>query len=132
MSGRASLMSRFIFRMTPICSSLFRSEYFSSRMLPPRPPCDALYVSRLALDKTTINLCVFLSLEGIGTCCSATSCGSCGGGHDCVPKQQKMSRVIPGRYSSLLIGSEQLNKLGLFLALSSGAMVWAIMEASED
>ncbi len=29
-SGLASLMSRFIFRMIPICSSLLRSEYLSS------------------------------------------------------------------------------------------------------
>lgn len=43
MSGRASLMSRFILRMTPMCSSLFRSEYLSSRGRPGRPtPCEAL------------------------------------------------------------------------------------------
>lgn len=83
MSGRASLMSRPILRMTPMCSSLLRSEYFSSR--PFRPPCDDLYVSRLAFDSTTINRFVSLSWAGIGVCCSATSCGSSGGGHDWVP-----------------------------------------------
>ncbi len=38
-SGLASLISRFILRITPMCSSLFSSEYFSSRgapgLLPP-------------------------------------------------------------------------------------------------
>ncbi len=37
-SGRASLISRFILRMIPICSSLFNSEYLSSRIFAPRPP----------------------------------------------------------------------------------------------
>ena len=87
-SGRASLISRFIFRITPMCSSLFRREYFSSRRFPPRPPCDALYVSRLAWERTTTSLCVSLSWAAIGTCCSATSCGSWGGGHDCVHPSQ--------------------------------------------
>ena len=78
-------MSRFIFRITPICSSLFSSEYFSS--LPgmpglPGPPWEALYVSRLALDRTTIRRCVCLSVVGMGTCCSAVSFGSDGGGSD--------------------------------------------------
>ena len=90
-SGRASLISRFIFLITPMCSSLFRREYFSSRIVPPRPPCDALYVSRLALDRTTTSLCVSLSWAAIGMCCSATSCGSAGGGHDCVPSQAIVS-----------------------------------------
>ncbi len=36
MSGRASLMSRFIFLMMPMCSSLFSSEYLSSLPAPPR------------------------------------------------------------------------------------------------
>ena len=81
-SGRASPMSLFIFRMTPICSSLFSSEYFSSLTTPPRLLWDDLYVSRLALERTTINLWVSLSLDAIGTCWWATSCGSSGGGHD--------------------------------------------------
>ena len=38
MSGLASLMSRFILRITPMCSSLFSSEYFSSRGAPGLPP----------------------------------------------------------------------------------------------
>jgi hypothetical protein len=85
-SGRASLMSLFILRIIPMCSSLFRSEYFSSRPL--RPPCEGRYVSRLAFDRTTIKRWVSLSFAGIGTCCSATSCGSSGGGHDWVPASQ--------------------------------------------
>lgn len=67
-------MSRFIFRMTPICSSLFNNEYFSSLTAPIRAePCDALYVSRLALDRTTMSRLVSLSVGGIATCCSATN-----------------------------------------------------------
>ena len=127
MSGRASLMSRFIFRITPMCSSLFRSEYLSSRMFPPRPPCDALYVSKLALDKTTTSLCVSLSLAAMGTCCSATSRGSAGGGHDCVPKQQFVSR---NPRHGILRNNFQSHRglLGLFLALSSGAISLLEME----
>ena len=90
MSGLASLISRPVLRMIPICSSLLSKEYFSSRWAPGRPPgrgppCEDLYVSRLAFESTTINLCVSLSLLAIGTCCSATSCGRAGGGNDCVP-----------------------------------------------
>jgi len=96
-SGRASLMSRPIFRMTPICSSLFRSEYFSSLCTPglPFPPeKTALYVSRLALERTTMSLLVSLSVEGMGTCCSATSCGRAGGGRDCVPAIVSRSATV--------------------------------------
>jgi len=82
MSGRASLISRPILRMTPICSSLFSSEYFSS--LPGLPLWAARYVSREAFDNTTINRFVSLSLVGIALCCSATRRGSSGGGRDCV------------------------------------------------
>lgn len=32
-----------------------------------------------------MSLLVFLSVGGIGMCCSATSCGSAGGGSDWVP-----------------------------------------------
>lgn len=99
-SGRASLMSLPIFRMTPMCSSLLRSEYFAS---PLRPPCDDLYVSRLALESTTINRFVSLSWAGIGVCCSATSCGSSGGGHDWVPASQGwllISALVGGGGSS--------------------------------
>jgi hypothetical protein len=86
MSGRASLMSRPILRMTPMWSSLLSRLYLSSRAPGPRPvPCDALYVSRVALQSTTIRRCVSLSLVGMGACCSATSLGSSGGGIDCVP-----------------------------------------------
>jgi len=70
-SGLASLMSRFIFLMMPMCSSLFSSVYFSSLTTPGLPgrevaggPC------ALAL-----NFCV------------ATSCGSVGGGSDRVPSE---------------------------------------------
>lgn len=83
-SGRASLISRFIFRMTPICSSLFSSENFSS-LLPVLPPREERKTSRVALDSTTISLCVTLSVSAMGTCCSATRHGSSGGGSDCVP-----------------------------------------------
>ena len=80
-------MSRFIFLMTPMCSSLLSSEYFSSRYAPVRlgPPYEALYVSKLALDKTTIRRCESLSVGGMGVLCSATSWGSDGGGSDWVP-----------------------------------------------
>lgn len=81
-------MSRFIFLMTPMCSSLLSSEYFSSRYVPVRlfpPPYEALYVSRLALERTTIKRCESLSVGGMGVLCSATSCGSDGGGSDWVP-----------------------------------------------
>ena len=73
MSGRASLISLFILRMTPMCSSLLRSEYFSSCLPGPLPPWEDLYVSKLAFESTTMRRCVSLSLEAIGTCCSATS-----------------------------------------------------------
>src|SRR4051794_25986748 len=86
MSGRASLISRFILRITPMCSSLLSSEYRSSLAAPMRAVlCEALYVSRLALDRTTMSRLVSLSLGAIGTCCSATSCGRAGGGSDWVP-----------------------------------------------
>jgi len=80
-------MSRFILRMTPICSSLLSKEYLSSLCAPmrPGPPCDALYVSRLALESTTMSRLVSLSDDATGTCCSATSCGNSGGGSDWVP-----------------------------------------------
>ena len=86
-------MSRFIFRMTPICSSLLSKEYFSS-FTPPRPPWEALYVSRLAFDRTTISRWVSLSFDAIGTFCSATSCGSLGGGQDCVVPEHTCKRLI--------------------------------------
>src|SRR6185436_7710668 len=87
MSGLASLISRFILRMTPICSSLLRREYLSSRGTSLRlgALCAALYVSRLALASTTIKRLVSLADDDMGTCCSATSLGSSGGGSDCVP-----------------------------------------------
>ena len=80
-------MSLFILRMIPMCSSLLRSEYLSSLWTPIRlaPPCVDLYVSRLALESTTMSLLVSLSVGGMATCCSATSCGSAGGGSDWVP-----------------------------------------------
>lgn len=83
-------MSRFIFRSTPMCSSLLRREYLSSRCMPVRldPPCAALYVSRLALDRTTMRRCESLSVGGIGVFCSATSCGRDGGGSDWVPEEK--------------------------------------------
>lgn len=97
MSGRASLMSRFILRMTPMCSSLLSSEYLSSRcrpMRPPPPPWEALYVSRLAFERTTIRRCESLSLAGMGWCCSATSRGRAGGGSDWVPVNDAMASVV--------------------------------------
>ena len=75
-------MSRFAFRMIAICSSLFSSDHFSSLAAPPLPPCEALKVSRLALDSTTISRCVSLSVEAIGYICSGTRRGNLGGGHD--------------------------------------------------
>ena len=81
-------MSRFIFLITPICSSEFNSEYFSSLPGTPGlagPPALALYVSKLALLSTTMRRWVLLSVAGIGTCCSATRRGRFGGGRDCVP-----------------------------------------------
>lgn len=76
-------MSRFILRMTPICSSLLSNEYFSSLTEPIRPAeCEALYVSKLALERTTIRRLVSLSVGGIATCCSATNWGRAGGGKD--------------------------------------------------
>lgn len=122
MSGRASLISRFILRMTPICSSLFKSEYFSSRILLIRPPCDALYVSKLAFDNTTMSRWVSLSLEGMGVCCSATSCGSSGGGHDCVPKRLNVSESIWTSYHLTKHSKWNQTVLGRFFDRSSGAM----------
>lgn len=57
-----------------------QQRIFSS--LPPGlPPLwTARYVSRLAFDRTTISRCESLSLAAMGTCCSATSLGSSGGG----------------------------------------------------
>jgi hypothetical protein len=68
--------------------------YFSSRPLPGLE-LTALKVSRLAWDRTTINRREFLSVDGIGTCCSATSCGRDGGGNDCVPAMVMISRGVP-------------------------------------
>lgn len=75
MSGLASEMSRFILRMMPMCSSLLRREYFSSRWTPmwPGRECDDLYVSSDACDRTTIRRFESLSVGGMATCCSATS-----------------------------------------------------------
>ena len=84
-SGRASLMSRFILRMTPMCSSLLSRVYFSSYRMPVLEMYEALYVSRLALESTTIRRRVDLSLALMGWCCSATSAGISGGGQDCDP-----------------------------------------------
>ena len=119
MSGRASLMSRFILRMTPMCSSLLSNEYLSSRcrpMRPPPPPWEALYVSRLALERTTIRRCESLSLAGMGTCCSATSRGRAGGGSDWVPvDDDAIASVVcfaghPGRLVCLVGGAEGKRK----------------------
>lgn len=101
MSGRASLISRPMRLMMPMCSSLLSSVYFSSRPTAPTRPAFMLggitnepgpwawpperYVSREALLRTTMRRCVELSCAAMGTCCVATSCGSWGGGSDCVP-----------------------------------------------
>lgn len=95
MSGLASLMSRPILRITPMWSSLLSRLYLSSRAPGPRPvPCDALYVSSVALHRTTIRRCVSLSLVGMGACCSATSLGSSGGGIDCVPVRSSVASAL--------------------------------------
>ena len=95
-SGLASEISRFAFRITPMCSSEFSRVYFSSRPLPGFPEPTALNVSRLALERTTMSRLEFLSVDGIGTCCSATSCGRDGGGKDCVPDMVEDQRNILG------------------------------------
>ena len=140
MSGLASLISRPIFRITPICSSLLSSEYFSS--LPPGFSLwAARYVSREAFDKTTINRFVSLSPAAMGTCCSAMSRGSSGGGRDCVPARKCELHYMHGGFcvEGFFSGSRYSDILERFLlvpvSLGLVAMVkgrWESRGEAED
>ena len=112
-------MSRPIFRMTPMCSSLLRSEYFSS--LPGGFPLwAARYVSSEAFDNTTIKRFVSLSFDAIGTCCSAMSRGSSGGGRDCVPvgEGESKSKVNEKSLKSRGVGEPSVAERFLRLHIS--------------